>query len=212
MSNIQAKTRDSKENLAAIRTSGMIPAVFYGAGKETTSISVSQKEFEKVFKEAGESSTIGLVVDGKNVDVLIHEVQYDPIKGTPTHVDFLVVDMNKPIQVHVPLEFVGVSPAAKSNLGTLVKVMHELEVKALPKDLPHSISVDLEKLVDLSSQILVSDLKLPAGVTATAHENEVVASIAAQVEEKEEAAAPVDLSAIEVEKKGKKEEEAPAAE
>jgi large subunit ribosomal protein L25 len=212
MSNIQAQSRDPKENLAAIRTSGMIPAVFYGAGKSTTSISVSQREFDKVFKEAGESSTITLNLDNSKVDVLIHEVQYDPIKGTPIHVDFLAVDMNKPIQVSVPLEFDGVAPAVKANLGTLVKVMHEIEVKALPKDLPHSITVSLEKLEALHDQILVSDLKLPAGVTAVAPEHEVVASLAAQVEEKEEATTPVDLSAIEVEKKGKKEEETPAAE
>lgn len=211
MSNIQATTRDPKENLAALRTSGMVPAVFYGAGKATTHISISQKEFDKVFKEAGESSTVELVLGGEKVNALIHEVQFDPLKGTPLHVDFLVVDMNKPIEVSIALEFVGVSGAVKSSIGTLVKVMHELEIRALPKDIPHTIEVDLTKLAALHDQVLVSDLKLPSGVTALAGAEEVVASISAQVEEKEEVA-PVDLSAIEVEKKGKKEEEAPAAE
>lgn len=211
MSNITATIRDPKENLAAIRTGGMVPAVFYGAGKSTTHISVNQKEFDKVFKEAGESSTVSLTLGGEKVDALIHEVQFDPLKGIPLHVDFLVVDMNKPIEVSIALEFVGVSPAVKSSLGTLVKVMHELGIKALPKDIPHNIEVDLSKLAELNDQVLVSDLKLPAGVTATAGPEEVVASLSAQVEEVEEAA-PVDLSAIEVEKKGKKEEEAPAAE
>ncbi len=211
MSNITATTRDPKENLATIRGGGMVPAVFYGAGKSTTHISISQKEFDKVFKEAGESSTVVLTLGGEKVDALIHEVQFDPMKGTPLHVDFLVVDMNKPIEVSVELEFVGVSPAVKSSLGTLVKVMHQLEISALPKNVPHTIEVDLSKLATLSDQVLVSDLKLPSGVTAIAGQDEVVAAVAAQVEETEEAA-PVDLSAIEVEKKGKKEEEAPAAE
>lgn len=212
MSNIQATTRDPKQNLAAIRTSGMVPAVFYGAGKPTTSISVGQKEFEKIWKEAGESSTISLTVGSEKIDVLIHEVQFDPLKGTPIHVDFLAVDMNKPIQVSVPVEFDGVSPAVKGNLGTLIKVMHEIEVKALPKDLPHAIHADLTKIAALHDQILVSDLQFPAGVTPVAHADDVVASLAAQVEEKDEPQAPVDLSTIEVEKKGKKEEEAEAAE
>ncbi len=210
MSNIQATTRDTNAHIAALRTSGMIPAVFYGAGKPTTSISVSQSEFQKVWKEAGESSTITLTLDNEKVDVLIHEVQFDPVKGTPIHVDFLVVDMNKPVQVAVPVEFEGVSPAAKSNLGTLVKVMYEIEVKALPKNLPHAIVADLSKLQALHNQILVSDLKFPAGVTPVPAADEVVASLAAQVEESNEPQAPVDLSKIEVEKKGKKEEEAAA--
>jgi large subunit ribosomal protein L25 len=212
MSNITATTRDPKENLAAIRTGGMVPAVFYGAGKETTPISIKQKEFEKAFKEAGESSTVTLTVGSEKVDVLIHEVQFDPLRGTPLHVDFLVVDMNKPIEVAIPLEFDGVSPAVKGNLGTLVKVMHEIEVSGLPKHMPHSVTVDLSKLVALHDQILVSDLKLPAGVTATAGQDEVIASLAAQVEEVEDTATPIDLSKIEVEKKGKKDEEEPAAE
>ena len=210
MSNIQATKRDPKTSLATLRAEGKVPAVFYGAGKTTTSISVEQKAFEKTWKEAGESSTVTLSVDGSNVDVLIHDVQFDPIKGTPVHVDFLVVDMNKPIEVAVPLEFVGVAGAVKSGQGTLVKVMHELEVSALPKNIPHMIEVDLSKLATLSDQVKVEDLKLPAGVTAVTKGHEVVASVAVQKEESDEPTAPIDLSAIEVEKKGKKEEEAAA--
>jgi large subunit ribosomal protein L25 len=212
MLTLNAKIRDIKEDLDVIREAGNLPAVFYGAGKENTPISISKSEFKKVWSKAGESSTVEIITDGgKKVDALIHEVQTDPVKEEPIHVDFLVVDMNKKIKVEVPLEFTGVSAAVKNNLGTLVKVLHEVEIEALPKDLPHSISVDIAKLVDLNSQILVSDLVLPAGVTMITKDSEVVASIAEQKEEKEEVAAPVDLSAIEVEKKGKKEEEEGAA-
>jgi large subunit ribosomal protein L25 len=213
MLTIQATTRDSKDNIAQLRTAGKIPAVFYGAGTPSTNITVDKKDFEKVWKEAGESSTVVLNVGTKKVDALIHEVQFDAVKGTAIHADFLVVDMNKPIQVAIPLEFVGVAPAVKSGVGTLIKVMHEIEVSALPSDLPHNISVDLAKLESLDSNITVGDLVLPKGVTATTKAQEIVAAIAEQKEESEEPTAPIDLSAIEVEKKGKKDaEEAPAAE
>ncbi|MFN4181484.1 MAG: 50S ribosomal protein L25 [Candidatus Paceibacteria bacterium] len=207
MLSIIAKTRESKADLEALRGAGDIPAVYYGAGVETTSISIPKNAFQKVWREAGESTPVELVVDGKKVNVLIHDVALHAVSNEPTHVDFKVVDMNKKVTVSVPLEFVGVAPAVKNGLGSLVKVMYEIEIEALPKDLPHSISVDISSLVDLESQLSVADLALPSGVTAVTKGSEIVTSIAAQQEEKEDAG-PVDLSAIEVEKKGKKEEEA----
>ena len=207
MLTLNAKIRDIKEDLDAIRKAGDLPAVFYGADKENTPISIPKSEFKKIWVKAGESSTVKITTDKGSVDALIHEVQTNPTTDEPIHVDFLVIDMNKKIKVEVPLEFIGVSAAVKNNLGTLVKVLHEVEVEALPKDLPHVISVDISKLQDADSQILVSDITLPTGVAMVTKGSEVVASIAEQKEETEEAAGPVDLSAIEVEKKGKKEEE-----
>jgi large subunit ribosomal protein L25 len=129
------------------------------------------------------------------------------VTDEPIHVDFLAIDMKKKIKVKVPLEFTGVSNAVKNGIGNLVKVLHEIEIEALPADLPHNLIVDISKLENLDNNIIVSDIKLPTGVVAVTSGTDVVASIIAQVEEKEEVAAPVDLSAIEVEKKGKKEEE-----
>jgi large subunit ribosomal protein L25 len=207
MKTLTATKRSKADKLGEVRAKGMIPAVVYGASVENTPISVSSIDFVKAFKEAGESSTIVVDIEGKKVDVLIHDVQFDPVKSYPLHADFLAIDMNKPVEVSVALEFTGVAPAEKSGTGTLVKVMHELEIKALPKDLPHAITVDISSLAELGSQIHVRDLTLPNGVALVTSEEEVVALIAAQKEEKEEEAAPADLSAIEVEKKGKKEEE-----
>ncbi len=206
MKTLIATKRSKADKLGDVRSNGMVPAVVYGASVENTSISVSSIEFVKVFKEAGESSTIVIDIEGKKVDVLIHDVQFDPVKSHPVHVDFLAVDMNKPVHVLVPLEFVGVAPAEKSGLGTLVKVLHEVEIEALPKDLPHNISVDISSLLTLENQIHAKDLVMPAGVTLLTEMDEVIALVAAAKEEKEEVVA-VDLSAIEVEKKGKKEEE-----
>jgi large subunit ribosomal protein L25 len=208
---IKAQKRDSNIKLEQLRKGNEIPAVFYGMGKETTPVSISTIEFKKVWREAGESSPIKISLSDGDIDALIHEVQVDPVTSEPIHADFLAIDMKKKISVNIPLEFEGISLAVKSGLGNLVKVLHEVEVEALPSDLPHNLVVDISTLATLDDQIFVSDLKLPAGVALITDSNEVVASIVAQVEEKEEAA-PVDLSAIEVEKKGKKEEEAGASE
>ena len=205
MFSIQAKERDASTKMGVLREAGEIPAVFYGAGKETTSVSVSLSQFKKVWREAGESSAIKIVLPKGEVNALIHEVQVDRVTDEPIHVDFLVIDMTKKARVKVPLVFEGVANAVKSGLGNLVKVLHEVEVEALPADLPHDLPVDLAKLENLNDQIFVSDIKLPSGVAVLNNPTDVVASIVAQVEEKEEA--PVDLSAIEVEKKGKQEEE-----
>ncbi len=204
---LKAKKRDIKTNLNILRKAGELPAVFYGAGVETTHISVSKVEFKKIWNKAGESSTVKISMpEAKNdVSTLIHEVQVNPVTDEPIHIDFLVIDMNKKIKVDVPIEFTGISEAVKNGLGTLVKVLHEVEIEALPKDLPHNLIVDISKLATLESQILVSDIVVPTGVTIITKGTEVVASVALQKEEKEEV--PVDLSAIEVEKKGKKEEE-----
>ena len=207
---LTATKRSKTMKLADIRKNGNIPAVVYGARVENTSISVPSLAFEKVWQSAGESSTIMLELDKKKLDVLIHEVQVDPVKSFPVHIDFLAVDINKPIKVDIILEFSGVAPAEKNGLGVLVKVLHEVEIEALPKDIPHSLIVDLSKLETLEDRIHIKDIALPDGVKVQTSGDEVVALVTQVQEEKEEA--PVDLSAIEVEKKGKQEEEGSAEE
>ena len=202
---LTAKIRNIKDSLDTLRAGGELPAVFYGMGNESTPISISKIEFKKVWRKAGESSTVKITIPKGVIDVLIHDVQVNPVTDEPIHVDFLVIDMNKTIKVEVPLEFTGVSEAVKSGVGTLVKVLHEVEVEALPNDLPHNFVIDISSLTTLDSQILVSSIVLPKGVKMITKGEEVVASVAAQKEEKEETT-PIDLSAIEVEKKGKKEE------
>jgi len=207
MLSLTAKTRDTSVDLKNLRKGGELPAVFYGMGNPTTPISISIVEFKKAWEKAGESSTVKITGPKISVDTLIHEVQVDPVSNEPIHVDFLVIDMNKKIKVEVPLEFTGVSEIVKSGVGTLIKVLHEVEIEALPKDLPHGFTIDISKLVALNSLIFVSDIALPSGVTMITKGTEVVASISEQKEEKIEVVEPVDLTKIEVEKKGKKEEE-----
>lgn len=204
---IQASPRAPKET----KKEGHIPAVFYGSNTASTPIFINAIQFKKVLAQAGESSSITLITAGGNVDAMIHDVQLDPVKTLPTHVDFYVIEKGQKVHVKTPIQFVGESPAVKAG-GVLVKVMHELSVEGETSKLPHEFEVDLSMLVDTNSVIKVSDIKLPAGVDLYhIHGDDVVASISVAQEETE--AAPVaDLSTIEVEAKGKKEEaEEPAA-
>ncbi len=201
---IRAEKRNLDVKLGFLRKSGKIPAVFYGTGKDATSISISNIEFKKIWRGAGESSAVKVAMPDENIDALIHEVQVDPVTEEPIHVDFLAIDMTKKIKVKVPLVFEGISGAVKSGIGNLVKVLHEIEIEALPAALPQNLKVDISKLETLENVVIVSDIKLPAGVVAITKGSDIVASIVAQVEEKEEVVVAPDLSAIEVEKKGKK--------
>lgn len=205
MITIQGTVRSKTDRLDVVRANGMTPAVVYGAGTPSTSLSVPAQQFIKVFKEAGESEIVTLELEGKKLNVLIHEVQWHPVKDMVMHADFYVVDMNKEIEVVVPIEFTGVSEAVKLG-GVLVKVMHELEIKSMPNNLPHEIMVDISALVNLHDQIHVKDLVMPKGVEVLNDADDVICIAEPAGEEMVEDAAPIDLSSIEVEKKGKKEE------
>ena len=208
MTTLNADVRNDAQKNADIRQAGNVPAVFYGFKRETTPISVKKIDFSKVFKEVGETNTLTLVTPTGSFDALIHEVQHDPVTNEPIHVDFLAVDMTKEVEVDVPLEFIGESAAVKGG-GVLVKSLHEVKIKALPKNTPHNIEVDLGALATMDSVIALKDVALPTGVTLVDDAETVVASVTVAKDEPVEAA-PIDLSSIEVEAKGKKEEEAPA--
>lgn len=203
---ITTSPRAAKET----KKEGFIPAVYYGSHAASTPIFINVIEFKKVLASAGESSSITLVTEHGNENAMIQDVQLDPVKNTPIHVDFYVIEKGQKVHVKTPIEFIGESAAVKAG-GVLVKVMHELSIEGEPSKLPHEFTVDIAALVANDSVIKVGDIKLPAGVELyhiTA--DDIVASIAVAQEETDEA--PVaDLSSIEVEAKGKKEEEGEVA-
>ncbi len=207
MLTLEAKLRNVKASADSVRKAGEIPAVFYGKKEASTAISLILKEFLKVWKEAGESTVVTLKTPEGPKDTLIHDVAVDPVTGTPIHADFYVFEAGHKVEIDIPLEFVGISPAVKDMGGNLVKVLYEIKVSAMPKDLPHAIEVEISALANFGDQILAKDLKLPKGVELNLNPEEVVATVSAPREEKEEESAPIDLSTIEVEEKGKKEEE-----
>jgi len=211
MLTLKGELREGKAKLAEMRKEGFIPAVYYGHKQKATSCVFHMNEFKKIWKTAGESTVISLEMPKGKINALIYEVQMDPVRGEPIHADFYVIEKGQEVQISVPIEFIGVAPAVKDLGANLVKVLYELEIKAQPENLPHNISVDLSSLVALDSKISAKDVKLPKGVTLVTHPGEVVAAVAEAKEEVIEETV-IDLASIEVEKKGKKEEEGETAE
>ncbi len=203
---LKVEKRDIKADVAALRKAGKVPAVFYGKKEAATPITVTALDFTKAYRSAGESTVVILKGDGIEVESLIHDMDLHPVTGKPIHADFYVFEKGKKIKVDVPLDFAGVSPAVKDLGGTLVKVLHDIEIEALPKDLPHKIVVDITKLVDFKSVVHAKDIALPSGVELITKADEIVASVYEPKEEVVEAA-PIDLSTIEVAKKGKEAKE-----
>lgn len=208
MITLQVKKRAPTERPTAVRNAGMVPAVFYGRKEKSTPISVPLADFMKAWKAAGESSIVAIQEEGgEEHQALIQDVSKDPLTNVPIHADFYVVEKDKKLKVKVAIEFSGSAPAVKDLGGILVKVLHELEIQALPKDLPHGISVDVSSLAELKSQILAKDVALPTGVELITDASDVVAAIAEVKEEEEKPVEAIDLSSIEVEKKGKEAKE-----
>lgn len=203
---LNAEKREKIGKTKGLRREGFLPAVFYGHKKEATPIKVKKIDFIKAWKNAGESTVIKLKTEEGDFDTLIKEVDIDPVTNEPRHADFYVFEKGHKVEISVPIEFEGTSRAVKELGAVLVKVMHEMKIKADPTNLPHTIKVNIESLVDFDSQITAGETKLPTGVELMENPDEIVAAVAKPKEEKEETA-PVDLSTIEVEKKGKKEEE-----
>jgi large subunit ribosomal protein L25 len=191
---------------AATLNEGNIPAVVYGPKQAPISVSVNKSVFEKILKDAGESTVINLNGLDQELEVLIHDVAFNVEKGGVRHVDFYAIEKGKEITVDVPLEFTGEAPATKQG-GVLTKVLHEVEVTCKPSALPQHILVDVSSLDDFEKQIHVRDLVLPAGVVVENDQDDVVALVQEVKEEAEEPVSAVDMSAIEVQAKGKTETE-----
>lgn len=191
--------------VSALRKEGLVPAELYGNGKENEHLTINAKEFAKLLKAAGESTVITLVVGKEKTPVLIHDVETDSISDAILHVDFYAVNMNEETETEVEIEFVGESMAVKAQGGVLVKSMHEIEVRALPANLPHGIEVDLSVLANIHDSIHVKDLKVAKGVTLLADPEAVVATVIEQ--ETEEETTPMTVADVKVEGEDKKKEE-----
>ncbi len=211
MKNLELKTEKRDvfgKKLASLREKDKLPAVVYGPKEKSAPIFISSSAFKKVFKEAGESTIVSLDIEGKKHDVLIHEIDIDPVMNEPRHVDFYAVDVTKTTTVVVPLEFEGIAPAVKNLGGILIKVKNEIEVEALPKDLPHEIKIDVSTLAEIGSKVTIADIPAPKGVKILGNPEEVVALTEMPKEEVVPEAAPT-IADIEVtsEKKETKEGE-----
>ncbi|MEK7124694.1 MAG: 50S ribosomal protein L25 [Patescibacteria group bacterium] len=211
MISLVAKTRE-KGNVKALKKTGQVPAVVYGPKEKNLTLQVDEKDFMKIFKQAGESSLIELNVDKLKKPVLIHEIQKDPVSGKIIHIDFYQPDLKKEVEVKIPLVFEGTALAEKDLGGTLVKNILEIEVKALPQDLPHEIKVSIDSLKTFEDHILVKDLHLPEGVKVMKDLSEIVASVLAPQDVEAELAKEIEEKVEDIEKVAKPEKEEEVAE
>ena len=187
---IDVQTRDPKVKSKDLRLKNLLPAEFYGRGVKNLSLQLNYGVFRRLYKTAGRNTVIELNVDGKaKHNVLVHDLQRDPISDAVIHVDFINVRMDEVIHAKIPLKFVGTAPAVKELGGILTYNLDEIDVKCLPKDLIQSIEVSVESIVDFHSYVRVKDLKVPASVTVTNPPDEVVVTAVLPKEEVE--AAPV---------------------
>ena len=147
-----------------LRKSGQIPATVYGKNVKSVSIAVSGDAFAKVHKQAGETGLIELTL-GKDVrPVLINTVQLHPVTAQVLHIEFRQVDLKEKVKAHVPIELVGVAKAVTDKVGVLLTILDEVEVEALPTDLPKKIELDVSELAQVDDELKVGDLKAPSGV------------------------------------------------
>lgn len=161
--NLKAVKRDiTGRKVKKLRQNGHMPANVYGKNKASQAIDVVQEDFKVVFRKTGETGLIDLNIDGEKEKrpVLVHDMQLHPVTGDVLHVDFLQVDLKVKITAQIPLVMEGESPAEKSGMGTVVQQMDEVEVEALPANLPENIVVDVSDLTEVDQAILVKDLKV----------------------------------------------------
>lgn len=176
---VKASTRTALgRRVRALRRTGVVPANIFGKKMKSLSIQIEIKALKDILKKAGETSLIDLVVDsGKAHPVLVAGYAQDPVSGELLHVDFHEVDLNVKTTAMVPVKAVGESEAVKAG-KVLVLQRNELEVEALPANLPNEIEVDITVLTEVGSTIHAKDLKLDRSkVTLMVEDEEVIATI-----------------------------------
>jgi large subunit ribosomal protein L25 len=161
----------------------LLPGVLYGNKTENKLVQVDYNTFVALYKESGKTHVVDVLVEGTSYPCLVHDIDVNPVSGNAVHVDFLVVDLKKKVVVTVPVELVGESPAVVQGF-LLNQAMKELEVEALPGDVPESIQVSVESLVGAHDSIRIQDLAVQKKYSIQNDPEEVIVSV---VEEEKEA-------------------------
>ena len=200
------------KKVVELRKESLIPAVLYGSGIQNVSVSVPYPVFEKVYREAGESSLVELSIENDQpVKVLIQSVDMDPLSNRIIHADFFQVDMKEKLTIRIPLKFIGEPKAVKELGGILVKAVDDIEVRCLPDKLVSEIEVDVSSLASFDDALAMKDVVLPEGMELHQHADDIVATVTQPISEEELKALeekPVeDVSQVKVEEKERKKEE-----
>jgi len=160
------------------RKEGLVPAVLYGKGIESISLWVSALDVKRFLKKSGESTILELTIDEKDKrNVLIADIQKDPVRGTFRHLDFIQVNMKEEIETEVELMYIGESEAVKALGGVLVKSIAKVMVKCLPANLPSHIDVDISVIKNFEDHITIKDLHIAKGVTIDLEDEVIVALV-----------------------------------
>lgn len=203
-----------------LRREGILPGNVYGKNIKSISVQVKNKDFEKAYSEAGETGLVDIDLKGKTIPVLIHNVQKDPVQKFYIHADFYKVDLTQKVKTMVPLLILGQAKAVVDKLGLLLQPLSQIEVEALPEDLPEKIEVNVGALAEVGQQITVGEINPAKGVIVVTDPSQVVVKIGELVSKEAQAQAAAEAAAAEAAKAesataaetGKVEEGAPAAE
>jgi large subunit ribosomal protein L25 len=178
------------KKVAVMRREGRLPAVVYGHGAGSESVSIDAHEFDLLRRHAGKNALIDLSVHGSKArPVLVHDVQVHPVHRQPIHVDLFLVRMTEELTVDVRLIPTGIAPAIERDGGTLLHQMENARIRALPDHLPQSIEYSIESLDNFDAVIKVSDLVIPEDATLLNDPDEIVARVQAPRVEAEPVAA-----------------------
>lgn len=170
-----------------LRRLGIVPANVFGHTVESQAIQVSAVEFARVYKDAGETNLIWLKVEGEDKErpTLIKALTNNPVTGQKLHVDFHQVNLKEKVTANVPVEITGEVQLVKDGLAVLDVNIHEIEVEALPTDIPENITFDISTFVEIGDNLKISDAKIPAGVTVITDPEKIVVALGAPMKEEE---------------------------
>lgn len=205
MEKIELKAESRKQTgrkVKNLRKEGILPGNVFGKKIKSESVQVVLKDFEEVYKKVGETGLVTLLVGTDKKPVLIHNLQTNPVSDEPVHIDFLQVDLKEKVTAQVPVELVGESPAEKQALGTVVQQMKEVEVEALPTDLPDKFEVNVETLAEVDQAIYVKDLKVDKSKVEVKEDGEAIVAKVEPPQKEEVVAAPVEAAVVEGEAPG----------
>lgn len=188
------------KKVKSLRKEGLLPGNLFGKDIKSKSLQVEEKEFRKVFKEAGETGVVEVKVDKETYPALIHNVQLHPKTDSILHADFHKVNLKEKITTHVPIVLEGEAPAEKTGVGLILQTINELEVESLPGDIPHEVKVDISKLEEVGQSIHIKDLEVDREKVEVKNDPEdtVVSVQTAEMKEEvvEEAPAPEEVEAV----------------
>lgn len=197
--NSQPRTLNGRK-VRQLRSQGILPANIFGKGMSSISIQISRKDFAQLYTTAGETKVINLSVEGDSQThpVLITEVQTDPLTDAPVHVDFRQVNLLEKISAPIPVELTGEAPATAQG-NVVIQMLSEIEVEALPNDLPESFIVDISKLENVDDALFVSDLAFDRNkVTLQIESEAIIVKVEAPAAEEEEPAQELTPDDVEI--------------